>query len=71
VGGGCIRGGAGVEEGTSLIVECGDDGCGEWNEKSSMLTDGGSGDEDSVVIAVSTFQYQCDEPRATLLLLIN
>jgi hypothetical protein len=70
VGGGCIRGGAGAEEGT-WVVECGDDGCGDWNEKSSMLTDGGSGDEDSVVIAISTFQYRCGEPRTTLLLLIN
>ena len=67
MGGGCIRGGVGAEEGTR-VVECGDGGCGDWNEKSSMLTDG---DEDPVVIAISTFQYRCGEPRTTLSLLIN
>jgi hypothetical protein len=71
VGGECIRGGAGAEEEAPRVVECGDDGYGDWNGKSSMLTDGGSGDEDSVDIVVSTVQCQCDEPQTTLLLLIN
>ena len=45
--------------------------CGDWNGKSSRLTDGGSGGEDSVDIVISAAQYQCDEARTMLLLLIN
>ena len=41
MGGGCIGGGAGAEEGDVGLWNAGTMGCGDWNEKSSMLTDGG------------------------------
>jgi hypothetical protein len=52
-----------------LVAECGDDECGDWNAKSSMLTDGWRGDDAPVAIAISIFQYQCEDPRTVLLLL--